>query len=96
MTAPLDPIALGPDAPDTWISEQDRRGHRGKSVWDPQTWVDEGYERNWGDAAVMDPCFEVLRRAAPNGNGSVEFVVLCPTFLRRPLRFNVGAAWGSY
>lgn len=91
----IEAIPHGPDTPDNWISAQDRRGHKDKSVWDPQTWVDEGFERNWGDAAVMDPCFEVLRRSVSEA-GAAEYIVLCPTLLRRPLRFYFAGSWGSY
>lgn len=88
---------LGPDVPLGAIAEQDRYHVNGRNPFDPEAWEAIGFTRNWGDAAVMSPYFEVLRREVPGGNGAgTEFVVLCPTFLRRPLRFYFGGAWGSY
>jgi len=69
--------------------------------WDPGVWEDRGFERRFGDAAVLSPYFEVLRRASTAENRAAEhetsFVVLCPTFLRRPLTFDFrGSGWASY
>lgn len=88
-------VELGPDAPLNWISEQDSRA-LGFNCWDPIEYEKRGWKRNWGDAAVMEPWFEVLRREVPNTSQTVEFMVLCPTFLRRPLKFMFSGAWGSY
>ena len=66
-----------------------------KEDWLPEYWEKRGFVRNWGDAAAMSPHFEVLRKQE---SGRVEFVILCPTFLRRPLIISTQdeSAWGSY
>ena len=51
-------------------------------------WQNRGYQKNFGDAAVMSPYFEVLRKTTRNG---AAFVILCPTFLRRPLHLELDA-----
>lgn len=61
--------------------------------WDPGVWEQRGYERRFGDAWVGSPYFEVLRKEREGPQGyETSFVVLCPTFLRRPLSFYL---WGS-
>ena len=46
-------------------------------------WVDQGFVRNWGDAAVSNwPYMEILRR---DKDGRVEYVILAPYMLRRPV-----------
>lgn len=54
-----------------------------------------GYKRNWGDAAVMSPYFEVLRKESDDG---ASFRIICPTFLRRPVEIYTEDpdAWGGY
>lgn len=54
----------------------------------PAYWETRGYQREFGDAAVLDPHFEVLRKITTTG---ASFVVLCPTFLRRPLILELDA-----
>jgi hypothetical protein len=66
-------------------------------AWKPEYWVAKGYQRNWGDAAVMSPFFEVLRKQDEE-TGYASFIILCPSFLRRPLSISAKdlRAWGSY
>lgn len=62
----------------------------------PEHWVEQGYERDWGDAAVMNwPDLEILRRQTAK---ECLFVVLAPHSQRRPvvLHANDPHAWGSY
>ena len=76
---------------------EDRCAH-----YNPEFWIGDeywqGYTRNWGDASVGESHgsknFEVLRKEK---DGKTEFLILCPTELRRPLRIEgYGNAWGSY
>jgi hypothetical protein len=73
--------------------------------WMPEYWESKGYVRNWGDAAVMNwPHLEVLRRETRSAEmAEVEFLVLAPFALRRPLKLFANAepnqrftAWGAY
>lgn len=72
--------------------------------WKPEFWENRGFERGWGDAAVYNwPQFEVLRsETSADGQTRVEFVILAPADLRRPLVITAsyptgqGHAWGSY
>lgn len=77
--------------------------------WNPEFWVGDkywqGFERNWGDASVgyrSDFKFEVLKKVDKEHN-KAEFLILCPTLLRRPLRLDSSydpkwgfSAHGSY
>jgi hypothetical protein len=81
-TAMPELIPLGPNAELNWISEQDSHG-LGFNCWDAAEWAVRGWHRNWGDAAVVSPFFEMLRKEEDDGTWS--FMILCPTFLRRPL-----------
>ena len=89
--------------------EQDESGNPAPGYfcthWRPETWVARGYERGWGDAAVMNwPHMEVLRREEVTDTGTtVIFVVLAPYALRRPLQIGAAVgpkeqlkAWGTY
>ena len=62
----------------------------------PEYWQAQGWERNWGDAAVgMWPVLEILRKATGT---RVEFLVLCPA-VRRPVNLYFQASlsgWGSF
>jgi hypothetical protein len=94
-------VKLGPGVELNFISEQDsnaltRKLKRPVNCWDPLIWEEQDYKRNWGDAAVMSPYFEVLRKPTSEYSQSAEYVILCPTFLRRPLRIYQGQSWGSY
>ena len=72
----------------------------------PEYWVKQGYQRNWGDAAVMLwPRLEILRKetkasGAIQPNDLVEYVILAPTIARRPITiFARGSdiqSWGGY
>ena len=54
---------------------------------DPEAYVKRGYERNWGDAAVMNwPHLEILKKETTEG---YEFVVLSPAHTRRPVILHV-------
>lgn len=73
--------------------------------WMPEFWEAKGFVRNWGDAAVMNwPDLEVLRRETRRGDLiEVEFLVLAPFALRRPLKLFARSeslqgfvAWGAY
>jgi hypothetical protein len=73
--------------------------------WRPEHWEAEGYQRDWGDAAVMNwPTMEILRREVRTEQGTeVRFVILAPHALRRPLMIEATAgpetrltAWGAY
>lgn len=69
----------------------------------PDYWVEQGFKRNWGDAAVGSwPKLEILRKEE---GGRVEYVILAPLVTRRPVRIyadrneaNEGRqwSWGSY
>lgn len=60
----------------------------------PEHWVEKGFVRNWGDAAVMRwPIMEILRREK---DGDVDYVILS-MFLRRPVTISGKApSWGGY
>jgi len=59
----------------------------------PEYWVNQGFVRNWGDAAVNNfPHLEILRREIRRGE--VEFVILAPYATRRPVILSHG--WGIY
>jgi hypothetical protein len=75
-------VKLGDEVELNWIAEQDSDA-LGFNCWDPKGWERGGFERKWGDAAVADEYFEVLRKV--DGDRLI-FVILCPTFLRRPLK----------
>lgn len=75
--------------------EEDSRFARSED-WDPEYLEsEEGYNRNWGDAAVMSPYFEILRKETDNG---CSFKIICPSFLRRPVEIYTedSDAWGGY
>lgn len=72
--------------------------------WRPEHWEAQGFKRHWGDAAVsMWPKMEILRREK---DGLVEYVILAPFTLRRPLVIHASRvdeqigflpwSWGSY
>ena len=83
------PIKLT-EAPDKLLAE-------GKE-WNPEFWTAQGYVRNWA-AVSNNPYFEVLRKEDKDLK-LTSFVILCPTFLRRPLTITANGdydlAWGSY
>lgn len=83
MPPSIQPIPLGKDAPLDAIAEHDSEA-LGFNCWDPTEYAKRGWVRAWGDAAMMSEYFEVLRKEE---KGRVHFLVLCPTFLRRPLKF---------
>ena len=59
----------------------------------PEYWVAQGWERNWGDAAVsVWPVLEILRKASST---RVEYLVLCPA-VRRPVRLVFTVNIGGY
>lgn len=91
-------VAVGPDVALGDIAEQDALTHDG-NPWDPVTWEAEGFVRNFGDAAVMSPYFEILKRESaqrsPRGRPETQFVILCPTFLRRPVTIS-SDGWAGY
>ena len=66
--------------------------------YDPGFWEAEGWQRRWGDAAVMGlpEGIEILRR---EDGGRVEYLVLGRK-LRRPVTLwfdkGNGESWGSY
>lgn len=69
--------------------------------WTSEYWEAQGFKRNWGDAAIMEPGFEALRRERKVGIETVvEYIVLCPIFLRRPVMYFASGeninSWGSY
>jgi ligand-binding SRPBCC domain-containing protein len=56
--------------------------------WRVETWERLGYRRDWGDSSLHDwPRFEILRQDSGRGRSEsrVEFVILAPYELRRPL-----------
>lgn len=63
----------------------------------PDYWVEQGYQRNWGDAAVMMwPQLEILRRSDEDGT---KFLILAPaTGIRRPVIIysEDKRAWGAF
>jgi hypothetical protein len=62
----------------------------------PEYWVDQGYERDWGDAAVMNwPHLEILRQQTGQ---DCRFVILAPHAQRRPVELYASDphAWGAY
>lgn len=78
--------------------------------WTPEHWEAKGFKRHWGDAAVSNwPQFEILRRESSDivaitfKPDTVEYVILAPYQLRRPLiiyatsdaNFHL-TSWGSY
>ena len=81
------------------LGESDRCEH-----WRPEYWEAKGFRRNWGDAAIEQKEFEVLRKEEDLGGGKkkVIYVVLCPMFLRRPAQYYADSSiypmysWGSY
>ena len=86
------------------LNEKARQGYICEH-WKPKYWEKKGFVRNWGDAAVMNwPHLEVLRRENRSSElDEVEFVVLAPFSLRRPLELYAKAgpsqrlmAWGAY
>lgn len=96
-------VKLGPDVPLNFISAQDATGY-GHNPFDPIAWAAKGWQRNWGDAAVSSPYFEVLRLEEEQ---SIRFLILCPSLLRRPLEIYLSTlknregeillnGWGSY
>jgi hypothetical protein len=93
MGEDIAPVALGPGAELNWIAEQDAAG-LGFNPWDPVEWERRGWRRGWGDAAVMSPYFEMLTRGERD-SGWIEYLILCPTFLRRPLRIRVEVSDGQ-
>lgn len=69
----------------------------------PEYWEKQGFQRNWGDAAVMQwPRLEILRKEKSDVNGdSVDYVILAPTVARRPITLHAGSpenltSWGGY
>lgn len=62
----------------------------------PEYWVEMGYERNWGDAAVMAwPSLEILRKQQGT---RIEFLVLNAD-MRRPVKLYLDAhvsGWGAF
>jgi hypothetical protein len=71
--------------------------HAGYCVhFTPDYWEAQGWQRNWGDAAVMAwPTLEILRKQQGN---KIEFLVLCAD-VRRPVRLYTEAhvsGWGSF
>lgn len=62
----------------------------------PEYWVEQGYERDWGDAAVMNwPRLEILRQQTGQ---ECRFAVLAPHSQRRPVELYSSDphAWGVY
>jgi len=62
----------------------------------PEYWVEQGYERDWGDAAVMNwPHLEILRQQTGQ---DCRFVILAPHAQRRPVELYASDphAWGAY
>lgn len=61
----------------------------------PEHWEDQGFRRNWGDAAVKNwPHLEILRYR--DGETTI-FVILAPHVTRRPVLIEcLGYAWGAY
>jgi hypothetical protein len=60
----------------------------------PEFWAEQGYERDWGDAAVMNwPYLEILRQQTAQ---DCRFVVLAPHSQRRPVELYTSdpGAWG--
>ncbi len=72
--------------------------------WQPEHWESRGYQRDWGDAAVMNwPQMEILRKEeVTDQEMKVSFVILAPYAMRRPVIIYAKApdnriwAWGSY
>lgn len=66
----------------------------------PEYWEAQGYERRWGDAAVMNwPHLEILKRVQfeETDHPKTEFVVLAPHAARRPVViYCYGLAHGAY
>lgn len=62
----------------------------------PDYWADQGWERNWGDAAVMAwPTLEILKRRQSD---RIEYLILNGE-LRRPVRLYVTTSvngWGAF
>lgn len=54
----------------------------------PDYWVKQGFERNWGDAAVMHDGIEILKKNGKDGE-QAKFVILAPE-LRGPV---ILSAW---
>jgi len=82
MEEVIECVKLGKDVELNWIAEQDS-AVLGFNCWDPTGWERRGFERKWGDAAVANEYSEVLRNVDRYG---IIYLILCPTFLRRPLQ----------
>jgi hypothetical protein len=62
----------------------------------PEFWMERGFERDWGDASVMNwPHLEILRYQTSDG---CTFLVLAPHAQRRPVELYSSdpRAWGAY
>ena len=62
----------------------------------PEYWMERGFERDWGDASVMNwPYLEILRHQTTEG---CKFLVLAPHAQRRPVELYTSdpRAWGAY
>lgn len=67
----------------------------------PEFWMERGFFRNWGDAAVMNwPHLEILRK---DDEKEVVYVILAPFITRRPVTIYAKKgetpgqfSWGSY
>ncbi len=61
----------------------------------PEYWEDQGFERDWGDAAVNNwPHLEILRHW---DGGITMFVILAPHVTRGPVLIEgLGRAAGAY
>lgn len=64
----------------------------------PAHWVEKGFVRNWGDAAVMNwPKLEILRKETPN---EWIYIILSPFSARRPVMLYSSkdgkSSWGGY
>lgn len=57
----------------------------------PDYWVGRGYERNWGDGAIMNwPKLEILRKEFDlNGQHHSSLVILAPETARGPIEIDV-------
>lgn len=74
---------------------------------DPKYWEAQGWQRNWGDAAVMSPYMEVLRKEEsrllldpdspddPYKQQAASFLVICPSFLGNGTLV-LGPHWGAW
>jgi hypothetical protein len=58
----------------------------------PEYWEKKGYQRGWGDAAVMAfPHLEILRK---DGEEATEFIILNGV-IRRPVQITINRKTGS-